>query len=131
MKVTYYAASSIDGYIAKEDGDISWLDALNISMKETGYDGFFASVDGIVMGRNTYDMICSFGTWPYGDKPTWICSSRPVTPMKGMNLQKEILPEETIQAAKAKGLQHVWLVGGGKLASSFIDKSLLTDITIS
>jgi len=83
------------------------------------------------MGRNTYDMICSFGTWPYGDKPTWICSSRPVTPMKGMNLQKEILPEETIQAAKAKGLQHVWLVGGGKLASSFIDKSLLTDITIS
>ena len=76
MKVTYYVASSLDGYIAKEDGDVSWLEELNISMEETGYDEFYATVDALVMGRNTYEMIISFGQWPYGAKPVWVCTSK-------------------------------------------------------
>jgi len=75
MKITYYVASSLDGYIAKEDGDVSWLEQLNIPMEETGYDEFYSTVDAIVMGRNTYKMIVSFGQWPYGDKPGWVCTS--------------------------------------------------------
>jgi dihydrofolate reductase len=50
MKITYYVASSLDGYIAKEDGDVSWLDELAISLEETGYDEFYSTVDALVMG---------------------------------------------------------------------------------
>jgi dihydrofolate reductase len=50
MKVTYYVASSLDGYIAKQDGDVSWLEELNISMEDTGYNEFYSTVDALVMG---------------------------------------------------------------------------------
>ncbi len=131
MKVTYYVASSIDGYIAKEDGDVSWLDKLDIPLEETGYDTFYSSVDALVMGRNTYDMVCSFGTWPYGDKAVWVCTNGTITPIEGVNLQKETSPRAVVEAAKKKGKSHLWLVGGGKLASSFIENSLLANITLS
>ena len=54
LEITYYAASSLDGYIAKEDSDVSWLDDLGISLDDTGYQEFFSTVDALVMGHNTY-----------------------------------------------------------------------------
>ena len=57
MKITYYVATSLDGFIAKEDGDVSWLDDMNIDVKHTGLEDFFAGIDGLVMGRNTYDFV--------------------------------------------------------------------------
>lgn len=128
MKVTYYVASSIDGYIAKDDGDVSWLEELDIPPEENGYEAFYSTVDALVMGRKTYQIIDSFGTWPYGDKPAWVCSNSKVTSVKGANLQKDTSPEDVIQAAYKMGIAHLWLVGGGSLAASFIEKSLLTDI---
>ena len=131
MKITYYVASSLDGYIAKTDGDVSWLDSLDISMADTGYEEFYATVDGIVMGRKTYEMIVTFGKWPYGDKPTWVCSSKTVIPMKGCNLQMGNSPEEVYKAATKINITHLWLVGGGSLASSLITDRLLTHFYLS
>jgi len=131
MKVTYYVASSIDGFIAKEDGDVSWLEELGIVMEETGYDEFYATVDALVMGRKTYDMIVSFGEWPYGDKPVWICTSGNVVPMAGSNIQVGNTPEEVYQSANDMNIKHLWLVGGGSIASSFLEKKLLTNISLS
>ena len=88
MKVTYYVAKSLDDFIAREDGDVSWLDTLGISMEETGYDDFFAGVDSLVMGRDTYDFVHHFGSWPYSDKPTWVCTSREITPLEGVAVKK-------------------------------------------
>ena len=73
MKITYYVATSLDGYMSREDGAVSWLDDISIDIAETGYADFFANIDGFVMGRNTYDFIFNYGLWPYGSKPTWIC----------------------------------------------------------
>ena len=131
MKVTYYVASSLDGYIAKEDGDVSWLEELNISMENAGYDEFYSTVDALVMGRKTYEMIVSFGQWPYGDKPVWVCESSKITPMDGSNLQVGNTPEEVYQAANKMNIKHLWLVGGGSLASSFLENNLLTNISLS
>jgi len=131
MKVTYYAASSLDGYIARQDGDVSWLEELNISMEDTGYDEFYSTVDALVMGRKTYEMIVSFGQRPYGDKPIWVCSRNPIEPMEGCNLQSGNTPEEAYLAASDMNTKHLWLVGGGNLASSFLEKNLLTNISLA
>lgn len=131
MKVTYYVASSLDGCIAKADGDVSWLKELNISMEETGYDEFYSTVDAIVMGRNTYEMIASFGQWPYAEKPVWVCTSKSIEAMNGCNLQNGKTPLDVYSEAQAQGLNHLWLVGGGKLAASFLEEKLLTHLSIS
>lgn len=131
MKVTYYVASSIDGYIAKEDGDVSWLEDLGIPVEETGYEDFFSTVDALVMGRKTYEMIYQFGVWTYGDKPTWVCTTSNLEPIQGCNLQNGSTPQDVYEAAKSQGIKHLWLVGGGSLATSFLEESLLTNISIS
>jgi len=131
LKITYYVASSLDGYIAKEDGDVSWLDDLGISMEETGYEEFIASVDGVVMGRNTYEFILNYGSWPYGDLPTWVCTRRELDLIEGCNLQNATQPINVKKEAEGLGLKHLWLVGGGKLASSFISKKILTHLSVS
>lgn len=131
MKTTYYVATSVYGYIAKEDGDVSWLEDLGISMEESGYEEFYSTVDAIAMGRKTYEIIVGFGQWPYGDKPTWVCSSADVTPMKGCNLQTGRTPEEVCELARKQNIDHLWVVGGGSLVSAFLEKGLLTNISIS
>jgi len=90
-------------------------------MEQSGYNEFYDTVDGLVMGPKTYDMIREFGKWPYGDKPTWICSSGTIELMEGMNLQIEIGPTEVTKTAKASGVEHLWLVGGGSLACAFAE----------
>jgi len=131
MKITYYVASSLDGYITKEDGDVSWLEELNISMEDAGYDEFYSTVDALVMGRKTYEMIVSFGQWPYDDKPVWVCSSKSITPIEGCNLQVGSTPEDARHSATEMNIKHLWLVGGGSLASSFLQKNLLTNLSLS
>jgi dihydrofolate reductase len=131
MKVTYYVASSIDGYIAEENGDVSWLEEFNIPPEENGYEAFFSTVDALVMGRRTFEVIYRFGVWPYGDKPVWVCTNSNVKSIEGANHQRDTSPEGVIEAAHKMGVAHLWLVGGGSLAASFIDKSLLTNISVA
>ena len=131
MKITYYVAKSLDGFIAREDGDVSWLDDLNINMADTGYDDFFSSIDCLAMGRNTYDFVFNFGSWPYGDKTTWICTNRELKPLDGANLKIVKSAIDVVKEAESYGLKHLWLVGGGELASSFLEKNLLTHLSIS
>ena len=100
-------------------------------MEEAGYDEFYSTVDALVMGRKTYEMIVSFGQWPYGDKPIWVCSGNSIDAMKGCNIQSEKTPLGTYNEAQAQGVKHLWLVGGGTLAASFLEEKLLTHISIS
>jgi len=131
MKVTYYAAMSSDGFIARQDGDVSWLDDLDIDYSGAGYEDFFASVDGLVMGRGTYDFIFGYGAWPYEEKPTWVCTNHTLKALPGASLNISKSPQRVIEEARQQGLTHLWLVGGGKLASAFLDAGLLTHLFIS
>ena len=131
MKVTYAAAASLDGFIARENGDVSWLDDMNISEDESGLETFFNSVDGLVMGRNTYDFIFDYGAWPYEDKPTWVLTHRDLQKLDGANLMVATDVKDVIYEASERGLNHLWLVGGGQLASLFLEEKLLTHISIS
>ncbi len=131
MKVTYFAATSLDGYIAREDGDVSWLDQLDIDPSDSSYEEFFRSVDGLIMGRKTYDFVFDYGSWPYEAKPTWVCTAQPLQPLEGANLQPARQIDEAMAEATSLGLQHLWLVGGGRLASAFLNRGWLTHLSIS
>ena len=131
MKITYYCATSLDGFIAREDGDVSWLDDMDTDESESSYDEFFASVDGLTMGRGTYDFIFNYGSWPYGDIPTWIFTSKSLKPLEGANLNLVQTVDDFILEANKNGMKHIWLVGGGKLASSFLERDLLTHLSIT
>ncbi|MBC8400257.1 MAG: dihydrofolate reductase, partial [Candidatus Marinimicrobia bacterium] len=75
MKITYYVAASIDGFIARSDGSVDWLEQVNQSDEDFSYTAFYNSVDALVMGRVTYEQVLSFGDWLYPDKPTFILTS--------------------------------------------------------
>ena len=131
MKVTYHVAASRDGFIAREDGDVSWLDEMNIRPEETGLEEFFRTVGGLVMGRNTYDFVHRHGTWPYESKPTWVCTSRELKPLDGarVTIAREVC--DVICDASNRGIEHLWLLGGARLASSFLKGGLITHIHVS
>ncbi|MBT3784684.1 dihydrofolate reductase [bacterium] len=131
MKITYYAATSSDGFIAREDGDVSWLDEIDVDPDGFGYEEFFACIDGLVMGRDTYDFVFDYGSWPYEDKLTWVCTSTELEILKGANLKVVSTVEDVIKEAKLFGYTHLWMVGGGQLASSFLEKGLLTHLSIT
>lgn len=131
MKVVYYVATSLDGFIADPSGSVAWLDHLSIDHEHTGYEAFFETVDGLLMGRKTYEFVYDHGHWPYGNKPTWVCSGGEIDRMSGCNLQSECDPEKAVSNAQGSGVEKLWLVGGGALAGELAKANLLTHLSIS
>ncbi len=125
------AAMSQDGYIARMDGDVSWLEDMDVGTNESGFKKFFKNIDALVMGRKTYDFIFNFGSWPYEDKPTWICTHNDLEPLDGANLTITKSIDDVISGANSTGIEHLWLVGGGQLASSFLARGLITNLSIT
>src|SRR5712664_3555854 len=76
MTVSVFVGTSLDGFIARPNGDLDFLP--EGGGEPHGYDEFIASVDAIVIGRKTFETVLTFGTWPYGDKRVVVLSSRPV-----------------------------------------------------
>ena len=77
MKVSVYIATSLDGFIARKNGDINWLMAADNSAgsEDYGYKGFVNSVDCMIMGRNTMEIIMNFPDWPYEGKRVIVLSN--------------------------------------------------------
>jgi dihydrofolate reductase len=79
-KISVFIATSIDGYIAKKNGDIDWLTKFDLPIvenqnKDRGFSKFFSGVDMLVMGRNSYEVVSNFDTWPYEGKRQSMASS--------------------------------------------------------
>lgn len=128
MTVTLFIAASLDGYIAGPDDDLSWL----FTDADYGFSNFYSGVDTLVMGRGTYDVIRTFGEWPYADRKTLVVSRRadvsvdtPLTEVFSGELPA------LIELLQSEGCDNVWLVGGGELVRSFLEQGLLDQITVS
>lgn len=131
MKSIYYVAMSLDGYIADEAGGVAWLDELKIDHAQTGYDAFYAKIDGLMMGRSTYDFVFNYGSWPYGDQPCWILSSKEMQILDGCNAKASVHLQQAYQDAESSGVENLWVVGGGKLVGSLLQLGLLTHIHVT
>ena len=78
MKASVFVGTSLDGFIARADGSFETLPA--DGGEPHGYDEFFATVDALVIGRNTFEVVAKFPSWPYGEKPVFVLSTRTLPP---------------------------------------------------
>lgn len=128
MPVILFIAASLDGYIAGPDDDLSWL----FTDADYGFSNFYASVDTLIMGRGTFEVVRGFGDWPYPGKRTIVVSRTGdleiTTP--DTELYTGDLPA-LVSRLTEEGCGRVWLVGGGELVRSFLEQDLLDEITVS
>src|SRR5882672_7507910 len=104
MTVSVFVGTSVDGFIARPNGDFDFL--LAVGGEPHGYSEFIASVDAIVMGRNTFEKVLTLGPWPYGDKRVVVLSSRPVdlcAAVGGVVEQMAGAPAEVVSRLGASG----------------------------
>jgi dihydrofolate reductase len=111
MMVSVFIGTSVDGFIARPNGDLDWLPA---DCEPHGYDEFFASVDALVIGRKTFETVLAFDAWPYGDKRVVVLSSKPIdlTAAGGVVEQMGGDPAEIVAKLAASGARHLYVDGG-------------------
>jgi len=134
MKASVFTATSVDGFIARENGSVDWLPTGDGPGREDyGYQDFLDSVDALVMGRNSYDMVRSFGAWPYGNKPVMILTSQPLSIPTSIPTTVSAMsgsPHAVVQALSNKGYQHLY-IDGGKTVQGFIRAGLIQTLIIT
>ncbi|TKB46579.1 dihydrofolate reductase family protein [Thalassotalea mangrovi] len=136
LQCSAYIATSVDGFIAGEGGDLSWLDEANRLVPEgedCGFSAFMDSIDYLVMGRNTYEKVLSFGgEWVY-TKPVIVLSSKfvsiPDHLKDRVSACSQSIEELCLKLAN-QGARRIY-VDGGYTISQFIDARLLTDIELT
>ena len=128
--VVLYVAASLDGFIARRDGDVSWLDAYQ--SPDFGYERFLEGAGSVVMGSRTYEKIPSLGDWPYGTRKTYVATGRELQTMAGASIEftGDELPEVIRKAKEAAGGKAVYVVGGGRLTTSLLSQGLLDEISL-
>ncbi|HEV7766184.1 MAG TPA: dihydrofolate reductase family protein [Thermoanaerobaculia bacterium] len=113
MTVTVFIGTSVDGFIARANGDLDWLPVGG--GEEHGYTEFIASVDAIVIGRKTFETVMGFDAWPYGDKRVVVLSHQPIdlsVVVGGVVEQMSGSPAEIVAQLAATGAQHLYVDGG-------------------
>src|SRR5262244_35602 len=78
VKASVFIGTSVDGFIARPNGELDFLPPGG--GEPHGYDEFIDSVDALVIGRKTFEIVLRFDTWPYGEKPVFVLSSRSLAP---------------------------------------------------
>jgi dihydrofolate reductase len=133
-RVTLFTACSIDGLIARPDGNLDWLDSIpNPEKTDHGYGELIANTSCIIMGRKTYAKLLSFGIeWPYPDIKTLVVtfdqSFKTVTP------NTEILTGDiasSLKKIRSDQEKDIWLAGGGQLVTFFMNHGLIDRMIIS
>lgn len=133
MATIYYTGSSLDGFIATPEHDLSWLVTRDIDPEgPMHYDGFAAGVGALAMGASTYAWMLEHmeGPWPY-DQPTWVFTHRSFPePAGDVRFTSAAVAEVHAAMAQAAGERDLWVVGGGDLVGQFHDAGLLDEVWV-
>ena len=129
-----FIATSLDGYIADRDGGIDWLQLIpNPGHQDMGFNKFMEQVDAIVMGRNTFELVCSFDIdWPY-PIPVFVMSRTLSSIPDGFSDKAELVKgtlSEILETIYQKGYNRLY-VDGGQTVQSFLQEDRIDEITIS
>ena len=130
MKASVFVGTSLDGFIARVDGQLDFLPPGG--GEPHGYDEFIATVDALVIGRNTFDTVLAFKAWPYGEKPVFVLSSRPLPPTPPGAILEQLSgdPAAITAQLEARGIGHVY-VDGGITIQRFLDAGLIQRLIIT
>jgi dihydrofolate reductase len=129
-QVSVFIAASLDGFIARADGAIDWLGAVEREGEDYGFAAFFASVDALVMGRKTYETALGFEPWPYAGLRCVV--------MTGDTARASRHGEEfaagdlsaLLERLGAEGVKRVYVDGGTVIAQA-LKARLVDDMTVS
>lgn len=140
MKCSVFIATSLDGYIARDDGSIDWLIQANELLpkgEDCGYHSFISTVDAIIMGRHSFEKVLSFEPWPYPMLPVIVLSQH------GINIPERLQDKVfsfsddltvLLQKLSTQGKRHLYIDGGITiqrfLAQGLIDEIIITIIPI-
>lgn len=131
VKISVYIATSLDGFIARPNGDIDWLTGGEGS-EDYGYAEFISTVDHIVMGRNTYEKVLTFGHWPYEKKVIVLTSRDLIVPedLAGRVEALNLSPADLLRRLEIHDARHVYL-DGGLTIQRFLREGLVDELTIT
>jgi dihydrofolate reductase len=131
MKTSVFCAASIDGFIAKADDGLDWL--TRYESDPHGFEEFFASIDGVVIGRRTFDVVLKFGQWLY-NAPVFVLSSSlkslPTLPKRAVCELINAEPNDVFKQLEQRGFKHLY-VDGGITIQRFLRAGLIDRMTIT
>lgn len=126
-KISLFIASSLDGYIARESGEIDWL----LTDQDYGYTDFLAEVDTIIMGNKTFQQVLGFGEYPYNDKKVFVLSNT----LQGEAENKAQFIngdwQNFINNLRQSNGGVIWLVGGAQTIHDFLKHDLIDELILS
>jgi dihydrofolate reductase len=129
-----FMALSLDGFVARGDGGVDWLMKYQSEGEDNGFDAFMASVDGLVMGRASFQNVLSFGEWLYR-KPVVVMSRSLTDADIPDKIQDRVrlsdqTPEQLMAQLEAEDWKRAY-VDGGKIVQSFLSAGLIEDLTLT
>lgn len=134
MLVSVFVGTSVDGFIARPNGDLDFLPPGG--GEPHGYNEFIATVDAIVIGRKTFETVLGMEPWPYGDKRVVVLSGRPIdlSAARGAVEQMGGPPADILSQLAASGTKHVYVDGGitiqGFLRAGLVQRLVITRVPV-
>ena len=130
-KVVLYIAQSLDGFIATEDHDISWLSIVEQEGEDYGYEAFVDTVDTVFMGRRTYEKVLSFGVeFPHKGRKCYVLSASRTGSDENVTFFSGDL-KALVEDIKKKEGKNIFIDGGAEVVRVFRSLDLIDDIVIS
>jgi dihydrofolate reductase len=130
MKASVFIGTSLDGFIARANGDLDFLPPGG--GEPHGYEEFISTVEALVIGRKTFETVLAFDTWPYAEKPVFVLSTRPLAPAPPGAVVERMSgePGEIVAQLAARGIRHVY-VDGGITIQRFLQAGLIQRLIIT
>ena len=134
VKASVFVGTSLDGFIARADGALDFLPPGG--GEPHGYDEFMATVDALVIGRKTFETVLGFDAWPYGEKPVFVLSTRPLAPAPAGAAVERMSgsPDDIVSQLAARGFRHLYVDGGITiqrfLQAGLIDRLIVTRVPV-
>jgi len=132
VKTTVYIGTSLDGFIARKDGDIEWLTQFANDEAIHAYEEFISRIDAIVIGRGTFEKVLSFPSWPYKQKAFLLSTSIKQVPdiLKEKITLLSMKPTALLNYLSGNGFSRIY-IDGGKVIQEFLKEDLIDELIIS
>jgi dihydrofolate reductase len=128
-KITCYIAMSLDGYIAREDGNVDWLPAIG-EQEDYGYYEFLSTIDGIVVGNSTYEQFIKGQAYPFGNRPCYVFSHEDEEAHGNVQYMKQPIAE-FVDSLRQRENENLWLMGGATIIAGFLVADAVDELMVT